>query len=849
MRKYRNLLWLQLLVLPLIVFSSFSGCDEESEIIEEVTPPAGGADTLVQGEDSVATPYISVLPEGERVYRSFAQADTLIVSSSGVWQVSDVPEWVSAQPESGTDGDTLFLRIEANGDSAPRNAVLNLQSGSASAGVSLMQYGHVATDYVDLRIGEPGVSVSYDSASGSLSVSYADGRVPSVSAYQAIVLPAEYGYDIRVIESHRTSGNTLQFETSQGNMNHLFRNTSFTLVTNPAAPTRSAGGRAVYTPVSYGVTDADGHYTELYSRNDLTRAEFSNGETLWEFHTDFNGQDIISGSAGRLYWETLSFDAALEGEFTFDFGEKLIDQVRRRGDIRYFSYRLTGSMEADMKLHYHYDYSHTEETDEIIDDEFLPTRTFKFMVGTVPVVLNVDTKLGKQTLFEINGRVDATAGVCMGNQLTLGAEWTPASGVQLIKPESAPTFTPHLPTIEADATLEGKVSYYPRIEIELYKFFGPWAEPRPYLKSTVEAGMRASMDGGNHVGWKAGLYNGLDLRVGLGLDVFGWEKDIYESPTMNPVADKLLFQAPARLRLLSPQSGTEVEAGESVTARFVAESYCPLTQKYYPCPLALVNLRPDAGTCSPAVATADANGKVSVEWTTTTDSKTLTAHIVDKEGTDIDKAILEINKNECCPDDNHPHAIDLGLPSGTKWACCNVGASSPEEYGGYYAWGETEEKSDYTVYTYQYAKDIDGHNWNDSHWNNSYWINIGSNISGTQYDVAHVKWGGSWRMPTLNEINELRNNCTWKWITQNGMNGRLVIGPNGNSIFLPATGNRYGTDLFNRGFIGLFWSATLNENFINGAYELCIGSGVNGDYLESSLFNCSDGHSVRPVSE
>ena len=104
-------------------------------------------------------------------------------------------------------------------------------------------------------------------------------------------------------------------------------------------------------------------------------------------------------------------------------------------------------------------------------------------------------------------------------------------------------------------------------------------------------------------------------------------------------------------------------------------------------------------------------------------------------------------------------------------------------------------------------------------------------------------------MPTLNEINELRNNCTWKWITQNGMNGRLVIGPNGNSIFLPATGNRYGTDLFNRGFIGLFWSATLNENFINGAYELCIGSGVNGDYLESSLFNCSDGHSVRPVSE
>lgn len=834
MRKYRNLLWLQLLVLPLIVFSSFSGCDK-SEIIEEVTPPAGGADTPVQGEDSVATPYISVLPEGERVYRSFAQADTLIVSSSGVWQVSDVPEWVSAQPESGTDGDTLFLRIEANGDSAPRNAVLNLQSGSASAGVSLMQYGHVATDYVDLRIGEPGVSVSYDSASGSLSVSYADGRVPSVSAYQAIVLPAEYGYDIRVIESHRTSGNTLQFETSQGNMNHLFRNTSFTLVTNPAAPTRSAGGRAVYTPVSYGVTDADGHYTELYSRNDLTRAEFSNGETLWEFHTDFNGQEIISGSAGRLYWETLSFDAALEGEFTFDFGEKQIDQVRRRGDIKYFSYRLTGSMEADMKLHYHYDYSHTEEKDEIINDELLPTRTFKFMVGTVPVVLNVDTKLGKQMLFEINGRVDATAGVCMGNQLTLGAEWTPASGVQLIKPESAPTFTPHLPTIEADATLEGKVSYYPRIEIELYKFFGPWAEPRPYLKSTVEAGMRASMDGGNHVGWKAGLYNGLDLRVGLGLDVFGVDADIYESDIMNPVEDKLLFQAPARLRLLSPQSGTEVEAGESLTAHFVAESYCPLTQKYYPCPLTLVNFRPDAGTCSPTVATADANGEVSVEWTTTTDSKTLTAHIVDKEGTDIDKVTLDvkIKKDEGNTDDKSPHAIDLGLS--VKWATFNVGASSPEEYGDYFAWGETKPKSSY------YYFNSTTYGFSTSELKSRGIIDSDGNLTAS-YDAATANWGSAWRIPTYDEIEELLNNCTWKWTTYNSVNGYLVTGFNGNSIFFPATGECGGTGVSSAGSYGNYSSSTPYSDT-----DRLRGFRFYSDNYYWSIVYRYQGYSVRPV--
>ena len=99
-----------------------------------------------------------------------------------------------------------------------------------------------------------------------------------------------------------------------------------------------------------------------------------------------------------------------------------------------------------------------------------------------------------------------------------------------------------------------------------------------------------------------------------------------------------------------------------------------------------------------------------------------------------------------CPDGNHPHAINLGLPSGTLWACCNVGASMPEEYGGSYAWGETEEKSAYDWSTYIHY-DISNYTCND----------IGSDISGTDYDVAHVKWGGSWHMPSLEQIKELLN--------------------------------------------------------------------------------------------
>ena len=180
-------------------------------------------------------------------------------------------------------------------------------------------------------------------------------------------------------------------------------------------------------------------------------------------------------------------------------------------------------------------------------------------------------------------------------------------------------------------------------------------------------------------------------------------------------------------------------------------------------------------------ANADANG----DGVINVNDITATAAII-LGGEDVTDDDVDSQAYLKCPDSNHPHVIDLGLPYGTKWCCCNVGATTPEDYGGYYAWGETSEKSDYNNSTYAY--------YNSS---TRDYTNIGSDIAGTQYDVAHVRMGGSWRMPNDDQIEELYRNCTCTWTQQNGVNGILLTGKNGGQIFLPAAGDRWNDDLYN----------------------------------------------------
>ena len=201
------------------------------------------------------------------------------------------------------------------------------------------------------------------------------------------------------------------------------------------------------------------------------------------------------------------------------------------------------------------------------------------------------------------------------------------------------------------------------------------------------------------------------------------------------------------------------------------------------------------------------------------------------------------NGEATSPVNGHEY-VDLGLPSGLKWATCNVGASSPEDYGGYYAWGETEEKSNYEWSTYKWCNGSQS-TLTKYCTNSSYGTVDNKTVLDPQDDVAHVKWGGTWRMPTTAEFEELCDNCTWTWTTQNGVNGYKVTGPNGNSIFLPAAGYRSGTKAYYRGGYGYNWSSSLTGFSSSWAVHLYFYSGYHKWYYNCRYY----GQSVRPVSE
>ena len=203
----------------------------------------------------------------------------------------------------------------------------------------------------------------------------------------------------------------------------------------------------------------------------------------------------------------------------------------------------------------------------------------------------------------------------------------------------------------------------------------------------------------------------------------------------------------------------------------------------------------------------------------------------------------DTDQNASDPANGHEY-VDLGLS--VKWATCNVGATSPEEYGNYYAWGETTTKSTYEWSTYKWC-DGSYDTQNKYCTSSEYGIVDNKTVLDLEDDAARANWGGAWRMPTDAEWTELRDNCEWTWTDDyngTGVAGRIVTSNiNGNSIFLPAAGYRGNDVLSYAGYNGFYWSSSLVADDPSSAWRVDFDSGYV--YRYNPYRFC--GLSVRPV--
>ena len=265
-------------------------------------------------------------------------------------------------------------------------------------------------------------------------------------------------------------------------------------------------------------------------------------------------------------------------------------------------------------------------------------------------------------------------------------------------------------------------------------------------------------------------------------------------------------------RIVLDQSAVCLEPGETIT----------LSAEVYPANAANKDVLWTSDNQN--VASVDAEGKVTAN--TLQGIATITCYAADGSGP---YAHCDVALVMPCPDNNHPHLIDLGLPSGTKWSCCNVGSDMPEEYGGYFAWGETTTKSDYGWNTYKYCDGTSSKL--TKYCNDSKYGIVDNKTELDPEDDAAYDWHENWYTPSKEQCQELLNNSKRFFGWKNEVYGMYVVSKNnGNNIFLPAQGERYYIHTRGKGQSCYYWSRTLsNESYSHSQYAVTLGSSETRD--------------------
>lgn len=717
-------------------------------------------------EETQEPAYIEVSPNGSLVYENQGGEALLTVKSNGDWSVSGETDWCKAVRTGGSSSQQVKVTVSAVTENKDRETKLVFTCREAKATISVKQYGAVEFGYIDLGFDNPSTTVNFNASTGAVTVR--SNAVPSaVRKGRAIVLPAKYNFAIRVVESSKVGTDEVVLQTKAGDMNDLFNNIDFKLATSSAM----ASGDAIL-PTEVGFISADGSYQKV---SDAEKANKEN--SLFYLHKEYRDYNLYKNGNDRFYWEECYLDTQLQGLFEFSFGqENSADGVR--GSLNSFSCGVKGNMTTDLKLKYTFGQTVQQEIDEQLEQNVARKLVFKFMVGKVPVYLQTRGHLNRYASIEAKGSATVSYGAKAEAPLEMGVKWM-KGGVSTLTSAYTPAYTLHAPSYETQGSFSGAASFYPVMEFDLYQHSGATLKAVPYLKEDMKSSEQ-QYDAKRYP-WSSTVEGGLQVAAESQF-AFAVPNATKWTSGKQTAKNQSLMESPKRITLTSADN-VAVRGGRPLSAKFKVESLNALTQEYLPCAGAVVSFEtPTLAETKSLVS--DANGEVLLEWTPgeVDGTYTLKAAAVADKGEKVSEAEFHYTVNSKV---TPAEMVDLGLS--VMWATWNVGAHAPEEVGEYFAWGETEGKSEYSKDTYKFYEDKNG-NENMDPDEFTYMDNIQGN---TQYDPAREQWGGKWRMPTESELKELLDDTKIKaeWTLVNGVGGRRFTSlKNGNSIFIPANG-------------------------------------------------------------
>lgn len=693
----------------------------------------------------------------------------------------------------------------------------------------------------------------------------------SLRAGSVLTIDADTTGYIVIVKQITRDGDVVRIKTKPGTLCDIFANTEFTLASSEQVVTRV--NDKVYYPESITYRDSDGELKSIDIAT--TRSGVSLTENLWSWGKDFSGGELFSGDNYKLYLKKASFKVGVDLNLTLSFGQRTLSTSTAEAFVQYQSKALkvsasiigTASTEQTLQFDVWGEYHNLNQQDELWKCNMFKPIDIKFRIGYVPVYIRLNADLYRGASFDVEGKMSAYMGYTDTATGRLGISWQQETGYKSVS-EFKNDFNLIYPTIEGQGEVNAKAWFYPRIQLWLYGIIGPSFDIKPYLGTHVDGGFKEELlnSSNDFCAWSLRNFTGLDVAAGLSFAFLGHEIDNYTTPNIN-VIDKTLYRSPYDINIVS-SSSEKVEADIKNSVYFEVYDVDSLFNRKLLTPLPQIVKFEGNGNLSSKYGITS-KGKVGVDWIPDSAADTLYAILYNSDGSKLKQTKFfgkepaaitgnssDITSNSAkivCSYANVPTTAEYGVKITSNTNSCSLPASIDGSSGDYTF--ELKELASETAYSYKAyilykGKYYEGEtrSFTTKEDENKYIptpgrvVDLGLSVKwascnlGAQNPEEYGEYFpfkkdmtqvcdsylvGGLRIPTKEEIEELVTKCESVWISYKGINGLLVIGPNKNKIFLPATGEFVnGRIHYLQGRTGSYWSFTIGVNYnkIMGAY-------------------------------